>query len=276
MRALKLDVPIRLLITRCLALSFIVLLSAIYTSPSPANAQADIGLVLMHGNLSSNGPRSSIAPLVQALVDKGISVIAPKMPWSRSRQFDKTVDEAMIEIDNIVQRLKNGGSQKVFVAGHSLGANMALRYGATRDGIHGIIAIAPGHLPELSRRQETLARELDIARSMVAEGHGQEKTYFRDINQGKERALYMRADVYLSFHDPEGPAVMPVNASELRRNTALLWVIGKEDRMFQRGSEYAYELAPLHEKNEYLVVAGGHRATPDLAKRQIIEWMRSF
>ena len=65
----------------------------------PAAADDRIGVVLMHGKLGSSGPRSPIAPLIRELTNNGISVIAPDMPWSKKRQFDKTIKEAMEEID---------------------------------------------------------------------------------------------------------------------------------------------------------------------------------
>lgn len=250
---------------------FILVASVVQTA-----ADERVCVVLMHGKLGTSGPRSPITPLVRGLISSGISVIAPEMSWSKSRQFDKTVDESMVEIDVAVEQLRNRGCWKIFVAGHSLGANIALRYVATRAGVHGVIAIAPGHVPERPGWQERLARDLDIARTMIGEGKGDELTYFRDITQGEERAIYIRPDVYVSFHDPNGLAVMPRSASEIRTGTALLWIVGEFDRMFRRGPDYAFNKAPPHEKSKYLVVPGGHRATPDVSKKQIIEWIKSF
>jgi dienelactone hydrolase len=54
----------------------------------------------------------------------------------------------MEEIDRAVARLKSQGAKKIVVAGQSFGANAAIGYGARRDGLAAIMAIAPGHVPE--------------------------------------------------------------------------------------------------------------------------------
>src|SRR5713101_7164519 len=44
--------------------------------------------------------------------------------------------------------LKSRGAKKIILIGHSLGANAAIGYAATRGPLAAVIALAPGHLPE--------------------------------------------------------------------------------------------------------------------------------
>jgi len=195
------------------------------------------------------------------------------MPWSRARKYDKSFDESMLEIDEHIAALKKRGATRIVVGGHSMGANAALGYAARRDGLAGILAIAPGHVPEINAVQEKLDHDWRRARKMVAAGKGDQLDEFNEINQGKEKKINVRAEVYLSWFDPEGPAVIPVNTGKLRPGTALLWIIGKGDRMFARGKDYAYNNAPAHPKNAYIVVPGGHKATPKKGESEIISWL---
>lgn len=95
-------------------------------------------------------PKSPIGKLASALKGAGFLVVAPDMPWSRSRGFDKTYEETMAEIDDAVERLKEAGATKIVVGGHSIGANAALGYGARREGLAGVTVIAPDHVVELT------------------------------------------------------------------------------------------------------------------------------
>ncbi len=105
---------------------------------------AGYGVVLLHGK--GGTPTSMIEGLTESLRKEGAVVEAPELPWSRRRMYDATYDQAMAEIDLAVQKLKWAGATKIVVAGHSLGANAAIGYGARRDGLAAVIALAPGHL----------------------------------------------------------------------------------------------------------------------------------
>ena len=86
----------------------------------------------------------------------------------------------------------------------------------------------------------------------------------------------MKARVYLSWFDPKGPAVMPVNAANLKHGVALLWIIGRKDRMFAMGRDYAFNKAPPNTKSAYIVVRGGHKATPQKGESEILSWLNSL
>lgn len=254
----------------------VVLLAAVALAVGypPASVQAQTGVVLMHGKGSKNGAKAPTKILARFLESKGFLVAAPDMPWHASRIFDKTVEESMAEIDAIVAELRARGADRIVVGGHSLGANAALAYGARRDGLAGIMAIAPGHVPEIWRGK--VAGDIARARDMVQASKGGETGGFVDFNQGRKATLTMAAKDYLSWYAPDGDAVMPVNAANLKPGTPLLWIVGDKDGMADRGEAYAFARAPAHPSSSYQVIGGGHRATPMKGKGEILRWLKGL
>lgn len=243
--------------------------------PETARADSDVGVVLLHGKWSTPRPRSPIGKLASALESAGFIVAAPDMPWSRSRYYAKDYEASMAEIDDAVASLKSRGANKIVVGGHSMGANAALGYGARRDGLAGIIVMAPGHAPELVAGGP-IGHAYQRAQQMVGAGKGDETANFADMNQGQQKTVSVKARIYVSWFNPGGPAVMPINAANLRPDTPLLWIVGEQDRMHSRGEGYAFSKAPTHPKNAYAVVPGGHKATPMKGKTRIIDWLNGL
>ena len=246
------------------------------TALAPASAADKIGVVLLHGKGGTAKPQSPIGPLIAKLQGSGILVDAPDMPWSRSRFLDKDQPGAMAEIDAAVARLKKRGATKIVVGGQSIGANAAIGYGAQREGLAGIVAIAPGHVPDLPLYQNSLKHDYRRAKEMVDKGQGKAVAAFADNNQRQISQVRVKARVYLSWYDPEGAAAMPLNAAKLKPGTPLMWVIGRDDGLIRLGKAYVYDRAPANPKSLYLEVAGGHRDTPEIAAGQILNWLRTL
>lgn len=259
---------------RALISAFIFLLCQAIVQPGLAADK--VGVVLMHGKTGTSKSKSPVGRLATTLRRSGFLVIAPDMPWSRSRYLAKDYEGSMKEIDKAVARLRSKGAKKIVVGGHSMGGNAALGYGASREGLAGVMVLAPGHIPSDSRYQMSLGVDYKRAKKMVEAGQGSKREKFRDSNQGKKRKVRMRADIYLSWFDSYGPASMPKNAAALKPGTALLWAVGKKDRMWLAGETFAYSRAPENPKSLYLEVAGGHKQTPNIAAKQIISWLKSL
>lgn len=251
-------------------------LLALSTFMTPLHAQDKVGVVLMHGKMGSASDSSPVGGLADFLRGKNFIVLSPDMPWSSDREFDKSYEDSMLEIDALVKNLKAQGATKIIVGGHSMGANAAIGYGTMREGLAGILAIAPGHIPEVGGYQNRIGHDWQRAQEMVDAGKGKEKSDFKDRNQGSNSEIEMTAEIYLSWYDPEGSAVMPDNVSSLKPNTPLMWAVGTDDRMFERGEDYAFSEAPEHPKNSYTVVDGGHKETPEIAQEQILNWLKSL
>lgn len=239
----------------------------------PAFAAEKIGVVLMHGKNSTNKPRSPIGRLQAALQDAGFVTVAPELPWSRDRQYADTVEGAFGELDRAVAELKDKGVGKVVIAGHSLGANIALAYGTQRSGLAGIIAIAPGHIPESADWRKSFADDVAKAKAMVAAGKGEEPADFSDRNQGKSSPITLRAKVYLSYFDPDGLAAMSHTAGGLSPNTPVLWIV-EDSRKGQIAGRVTFDRIPDGGKKEYVVVDSSHNDAPEKSAGRIIEWLK--
>ena len=111
----------------CALLSFVAL---------PAQAGGQIGIVLLHGKTGMPGAMSN---LDTALTAAGYAVDTPEMCWSKKRIFDKSFSDCLLEVDAAVARLKSKSASRIVVAGTSQGAVAAFAYGASRDGLAGII-----------------------------------------------------------------------------------------------------------------------------------------
>jgi pimeloyl-ACP methyl ester carboxylesterase len=162
------------------------------------------------------------------------------------------------------------------IGGHSFGANMALAYGARHPDVAGVLVLGPGHTPERFARNPEIAKSLDKARSLLAAGKGGTFANFTDVNQGKTREISAKPAVYISYFDPSGPAVMPRNAAMLSPNTALLWVVGTKDNMYQAGTAYAFDRAPKNPYSRYQTVEADHVGTPAAARRVVADWVKGL
>ena len=242
----------------------------------PLHAEDKIGVLLMHGKWGTSSENSPIGGLVDFLGYEGFLVSAPDMPWSRERGLDKSYKDSMLEINEHVKDLRDKGATRIVVGGHSMGANAALGYAARYEGVAGVLAIAPGHIPEIKGFQRKMENDWRRAKHMVDNGKGQDISEFKDVNQGRQTEKTIQASIYLSWFDPQGSAVMPKNTANLKSDTPLLWIIGDEDHMFDRGKDYAFNNVPSHQKNLYVVVNGGHKSTPDEGKNEIIDWLKNL
>ena len=153
---------------------------------------------------------------------------------------------------------------------------MALAYGARHPDVAGVLMLGPGHTPERFARNPEIAKSLDKARSLLAAGKGGSFANFADINQGRTREVSAKPDVYLSYFDPSGPAVMPRNAAMLSPNTALLVVVGTKDNMYQAGTAYIFDRAPKNPYSRYQTVEADHFQTPAAARRIVLDWVKGL
>ncbi|MDD5168933.1 MAG: alpha/beta fold hydrolase [Syntrophales bacterium] len=237
-------------------------------------ADVKIGVVMLHGK-AAYPDHPAIAGLAGMMQRNGFIVTSPEMPYSKGRKYDKSYEDTLGEVDAAVDALKKQGAQKIFIAGHSLGANVALGY-AARFPVAGVLAIAPGHAPESANFRSVVGDSVERAKKMVKEGKGDEWAFFTDTNQGKETEIRITARNYLSWFDPGSNAVMPTNAAGLKPGTALLWVVGTHDGIYKRGAAYVFDKAPANPRNRYVIVSADHMNTPAIASDDIIEWLKLF
>jgi pimeloyl-ACP methyl ester carboxylesterase len=236
-----------------------------------------LGVVYLHGK--GGWPGGLNGGILSSLQDEGALVATPEMPWSFHRRYAATYDQAMGEIDAVVADLKAKGATRIVVIGHSLGANAAIGYAARHPDLAGIVALAPGHLPEAERMRSYVADAVARAKQLIAAGQGNVPQSFPDMAQGIPFVATATPIVYLSMFDPDGPAVIPKNAAAMGAAAApvpLLWAVGKLDPIDRRGPEYAFDVAAKNPKSKYIEVFAGHLTTPLAARKQVVEWINSL
>jgi pimeloyl-ACP methyl ester carboxylesterase len=236
---------------------------------SVAAAQDRIGVVLLHGKQSAPEQHE---PLASAMAVAGFPVERPEMCWSGRRIYDRDYPGCLRDINSAVDRLRQRGVTALVIAGHSLGANGALAYGA-RNTVKGVVALAPGHRPEVLARRPRIAEDLERARRLVAEGRGDRPTSFADYNGSLVISVTVTPAAYLSFFAPDSRAVMPDNAARLK--APLLYIVGNGDPL-QRGPEEIFAKAPPHPLNRYVSVQAGHFDTSAAAAATVVEWLRQM
>src|SRR6476619_2424327 len=147
-----------------------------------------LGVILLHGKLGTpTERRAGLDVIARDLQARGHRVALPVMPWSETGwlTIDSDVPAVLASLDAIAASLKAEGASRIVVAGHSLGANVALAYAANRGGVAGLVMAAPGHIPgSLTRRDEGVRAALARARELVAAGRGDERFVGPDGIQG--------------------------------------------------------------------------------------------
>ncbi|MDP2848671.1 MAG: hypothetical protein Q8O35_10845 [Humidesulfovibrio sp.] len=253
-------------------LALVFAFAASVLGASPAHADHQLGVVVLHDK--NGGPDKQLAELIRVLRNVGFLVLAPELPWSKKRGFDATYQQALVEIGMAAEELRLGGCTRIALVGHGLGANAALGFAANRGGVFAIAALAPSHDPE--RHREVFLPDVRKARSLLANVGGTTKSLFVDINQDKDYDLSTTAEVYLSFNDPDGAAVMPRSAAALKEPVPLLWVVGLRDPLCHLGRTYVYTKAPSHPKSDYEEIMADHAGVPRDAARMVAEWLRGL
>ncbi len=250
-----------------LAIAFLVPANA----PPAQSADEKIGVVLMHGKWG--GPKG-LARTAKFLRSEGVLVDLPTMPWSRNRAYAKTYDASMEEIDAAVKRLHAKGAKRVFVGGHSMGANAALGYGARRSDLTGVVLLAPGHTPSMPGFTKRVQKSLNKARGLASRGKGKQRSKFGDVNQGKTKKVTTTAEIYLSWFDPVGPAVMPNNARNIPKGLPVFCADGSKEK-FKRCSLVQMSLS-ASENHLFDRVTASHKGVPYAARESLLKWLRKL
>lgn len=251
----------------------LVLVTVLFSGVPVAKAQdKECAIVLMHGKWGKPQDISFFGRRIeQECVFKAI-----EMPWSANRNYDVPYPVALTEIAEQVKRLRDQGYKYVLVGGHSFGANAALAYMADVGNADGVMALAPGHVPYFMYQKGIGKEAVDKARSLMAQGNGEQKISMDDSNQGTVRSVRMRADVLLSYFDPEGLGNMRKSVKHFKRSVPLLWAVGTQDPLYPKGADYAFNLAPPNPKSQYAVVDADHRDTPEKAVDIALTWIKGL
>ncbi|MGE5538573.1 MAG: hypothetical protein ACM30I_08130 [Gemmatimonas sp.] len=261
----------------------LVLATALTLLAGMAHADDRIGIVLMHGKQSTplgiSPPGSNRPPaggqLVDALKSEGYLVTQPEMCWSRDRRLDKPFAECLAEIDTAIANLKAKGATAFIVAGLSQGGLAAIAYGARHSDILGVIAYAAADDPVGKSNLPAIARAIDKAKRMVADGKGGETSSFDDVNTGPQgsftMSLHTTADIYLSFYAPDAETGIGRNMANLK--VPILWVYSESDPS-QRNATSFFAKAPPNPLNRQVTVFADHVATVNAGRGATLEWIK--
>jgi len=213
-------------------------------------------------------------PLEMQLNRSGIKVVSLEMPWSSRRLYDVTYSDALAEIHKSVTMLKSEGAKKVVLAGHSFGANAALAYTKEYSDVDGLILYAPGHVPEIWFPKGKGSTSVTKARDAIKSGRPDEIIEFEDFNSGnRSQNFKRRADIFLSYFDPDGLGNMPLSATQQKRNIPVLCVMSSEDR---RGENYLWNKLPPNPSSRYIETNASHLGTPDSMLSETLEFLKGI
>jgi pimeloyl-ACP methyl ester carboxylesterase len=247
-----------------------IALAALLAVLSALAAAADVGVVLLHGK--GGVPSGYVAELASALKTRGFAVSTPLMPWAKDRIYDASFESAIAQIDGEVEALRRQGARLVAVAGQSLGANAALGYAASRERVDAVIMLAPAHNPESQVFARRVGADVQRAKDLVQAGKGKDLQSFSDLNQGRTLQVRASAEVYLSWMDPAGPAVMPKSAASIKSPVPLLFVVGSADTTAPTKSQI-FDKAPPHPKSRFVTLSADHFTLPSAATEEVAGWL---
>lgn len=241
--------------------------------PEGVLAAKNIAVVFLTDKGEAN-EHSDLRFLVAEMEYMGMRVLMPDVPWD-DWQYDAHYDDALATIHGEVQKAISGGARNVFVAGHGMGANVAIGYAAAYRGIvDGVIALAPSHTPDYAKHAKMLGPSLRDAHRLISRGNGFEEQEFTDVVNDEEETIETNARIYLSWFNTSGPAVMPLNAIQLGK-VPLLWIVGKDEPIHSKmgGKNYAFNRAPHNRDNQYVVLEAGHVDLLRQGSEQVVNWI---
>jgi pimeloyl-ACP methyl ester carboxylesterase len=254
--------------------AFLAVAFAAYVSP--ALAQNDIGVVLMHGKEASPGRPQGMALLEDELKRRGMKVISPRMPWADSdwRSIKVSVEGSHALINGYVAQLRSQGARRIVIGGHSIGGNVALSYAVANSEVAGIVMISPGHSPGFSARTyPDYIPAVEKANAMVQAGQGNQPITGPDNNQGRKFEVSTTAEVYLSWMSPRRTANMANQAPLLAAKIPVLLLIGNSDPAYSVTENSIYKPAAKHAYSKYLGVPGDHSSALENSLSQVVSWI---
>ena len=244
----------------------VVSCSSIAQTPSPR-----IGIVIMHGKGGS--PTRHVSDLASSLEGKGYFVANLEMPWSGRRNYDVNVSAAEMEVESALDTLRSKGAQKLFVAGHSQGGVFAIYLG-TKQSIDGIIAIAPGGNVGNPTFGEKLGGSVELARKLIAEGKGDEKTRFSDYEGAKGiYPILTTPSLYVSWFDPDGAMNQTAALKNMNPRVPILFIAPTGDYPGLRNlKNRLFSLLPKNPLSKLYEPNSSHLDAPSASRDEIMRW----
>jgi pimeloyl-ACP methyl ester carboxylesterase len=233
--------------------------------------QPKIGIVIMHGKGGS--PSGLVANLASGLAEKGYLVANLELPWSGRRNYDASASAGEQEVEAALAALRGKGAKKLFVSGHSQGGAFALHF-AGRQAVDGVICIAPGGNVGGRVFREKLGDSVALARKLVAEGKGSERTRLEDFEGRKGTyPIVTTPEAYLTWFDPDGPMNMQRAAQAADPNVPILWIVPERDYPGLRKANLPmFGLLPRNPSTRLYEPDADHVGAPSASLDEIVRW----
>ena len=231
------------------------------------------GIVLMHGKGAS--PGQHVSDLASSLERQGFLVANLEMPWSGRRNYDVNVSAAEREVESALGSLRDKGAQKLFVAGHSLGGLFAL-YFSSKHVVSGVIAIAPGGNVGNESFRERLGAAVELARKLIAEGKGEEKTRLTDFDGAGTYPIITTPAAYLTWFDPDGAMNQTIAERSMNPTVPVLFIGPKRDHPGLLRVKYLmFDALPKNPRTKLHEPNSSHLDAPSASIKEIVEWTAS-
>lgn len=230
----------------------------------------ETAIILMHGKWGSPP-----APLDSNFSVQRFHVVSPLMPWAGVSGYDKTYEQALEEINQLVIKLRAQGFKKIIIGGQSFGANGALAYAAVYGDVDGMMLFAPGHNPDIDKNwQPGLVSE---ARKNIKEGRPEQSITFTDFNDGgRQRAIEARSDIFFSYFADDSLANMAKSATKIKASIPTTVYMGNGDYVTRMGSRYFFDRLPIHAKSKYQISSASHREVPMASFDNALDWLKGI
>jgi alpha-beta hydrolase superfamily lysophospholipase len=251
-----------------------ILVPLCLTLPLSAMAEissSNIGIVIMHGKGGS--PKKFVAELASSLENRGYLVANLEMPWSGRRDYDVNVAVAEQEVEAALSSLRERGAMKLFVAGHSQGGLFALYFG-NKHVVDGVVAIAPGGNVASQLFRDKLGESVALAKKLVAEGKGEEKSSLSDFESSKGAyPVVSPPAAYLTWFDPEGA----MNEAKAVRNVnpaiPVLFIAPTNDYPgLRKIKQEMFDALPRNPHSKLYEPGASHIQAPSASIGEIVEW----
>lgn len=248
-----------------------IIFAFVTATPAAQLSASGIGIVIMHGKGGS--PSRYVSDLASSLEAKGYLVANLEMPWSGRRDYDVDVETAENEVKSVLEMLRSRGAQRLFVAGHSQGALFALYLGGKRS-VDGVIAIAPGGSVNSPVFREKLGESVQLARKLIGEGKGGEKTRFLDYEGSRgSYPVITTPSVYLSWFDPDGAMSLPKAVKAMDPTIPALYIVPTGDYpVLLKAKQPMFDSFPSNSLTKLYEPDATHLDAPFASRVEIMRW----
>lgn len=231
-------------------------------------------VVYLHGK-GGNPETEYSSWFIEKMGDAGYTVIAPLMPWSEKRRYEGTREQGLEVIDQIAAMYSD---RQIVVIGHSMGGMAVLQYGhkGTADNIAGLIAVAPGHDPNVSGKiRSRTASEAQEACQKMLNGEGKARNNYPDRRGKKEYTISATAEYFCTYYSINQYPDSRDIGNEIKVPTLI--VAGDSDPLTKVYSmNKMYERLPENPLNQYKLLSGEHKSVLYNNVGEISSWIDSL